>query len=326
MTNGLPIHEQGLQVSQLILGCMGFGGGWTKNPIQLQDVRNMQLAMETALEVGINFFDHADIYAHGKAEQVFGDVLRAQPEFRAQMVIQSKCGIRFGEASSGVPTRYDFSRDHIIASVDGSLSRLGIDYLDVLLLHRPDALMDAVEVGETLALLKAQGKVRYFGVSNMSAGQIQLLQKHCAERLILNQLEMSLAHHGWLDNGVHVNQQAARENTFPEGTLEYCQLEGIQMQAWSPLAKGMFSGADVSSHSDSVHQTAQLVQRLAGDRGVSPEAIVLAWLMRHPAKIQPVVGTTNVARIRACAQAGEVVLSREEWYALYVSARGVGLP
>lgn len=322
----LPIHNHGLDASRLILGCMGLGGGWTRDPIESAHVKQAQEAVETALDHGIHMFDHADIYAFGKAETVFGQVLQQNPTLRERMIIQSKLGIRFPNEANGVPARYDFSKEYILESVDGILSRLGIDYLDVLLLHRPDALMDAREVAEAFHQLKASGKARYFGVSNMSAGQIQLLQSQCSEKLVVNQLELSLNKIGWLETGIHVNQDAARNNIFPEGTLEYCQMENIQLQAWGSLAKGLYSGASLQDASENVKGTASLVKRLAEEKQTSREAIVLAWLMKHPAVIQPVIGTTDPSRIQACAEAERVELSRDEWYSLYVSSRGVSLP
>jgi predicted oxidoreductase len=242
------------------------------------------------------------------------------------MIIQSKLGIRFPDEEKGLPVRYDFSKSYILESVDGILSRLGIDYLDILLLHRPDALMDAREVGEAFHQLKASGKVRYFGVSNMNAGQIRLLQQHCSEKIIVNQLEMSLHKIGWLDTGVHVNQATARDNIFPDGTLEFCQMENIQLQAWGSLAQGLFSGRNIENESENVKKTAALVHKLAEEKQTTMEAIVLAWLMKHPAGIQPVIGTIYPARIKACAESTNITLSRDEWYNLYVRSRGVSLP
>jgi predicted oxidoreductase len=322
----LPINKHGIMASQLVLGCMGLGGGWNRNPIEAEHIKEAHEAVETALASGINMFDHADIYAFGKSETVFSEVLKEKPSLRDEMIIQSKLGIRFADEKAGLPARYDFSESYILKSVDGILSRLGVDYLDTLLLHRPDALMDTAEVGEAIHKLKASGKVRYFGVSNMSAGQIRLLQQHCSEKFIINQLEMSLKHIGWLDTGVHVNQIAARDNIFPEGTLEYCQLENIQLQAWGSLAQGLYSGKNIENESEFVKKTAALVAELAEQKQTSKEAIVLAWLMRHPAGIQPIIGTTNPTRIKACAEASEITLSRDEWYTLYVSSRGVSLP
>ena len=187
----LPINENGLTASQLILGCMGLGGGWNRNAIQPEHIIQAHEAVETALANGINMFDHADIYAYGKAETVFGQVLKEKPSIRENIIIQSKLGIRFSNEEKGIPGRYDFSKSYILESVDGILSRLGIDYLDILLLHRPDPLMDVREVGEVFHTLRASGKVRYFGVSNMSAGQIRLLQQNCNEKLISRIVAMS---------------------------------------------------------------------------------------------------------------------------------------
>lgn len=322
--NKIPIQQRGLAASRLVLGCMGLGGGWNDEPITEQHLAAAHAAVEAALEAGINMFDHADIYTRGKAEQVFGQVLKERPEWRECIVLQSKCGIRF--ADNGIPGRYDFSKEHILRSVDGSLKRLGVEYLDILLFHRPDPLMEPEEVAEAMSALKSAGKVRAFGVSNMSAGQIRLLQAYSKEPFIVNQLEMSLAKIGWVDQGVHVNQNAAKEDIFPEGTLEYCRLENIQIQAWGPLAQGVFSGRDLSDQPASIRETAELVQAMANEKGTTREAIILAWLMRHPAGIQPVIGTANPERIRACGEAANLTLTREEWYTLYVSSRGRALP
>ncbi|WCR28900.1 aldo/keto reductase [Paenibacillus thiaminolyticus] len=322
--NKIPIQQRGLAASRLVLGCMGLGGGWNDEPITEMHLTAAHAAVEAALEAGINMFDHADIYTRGKAEQVFGQVLKERPALRERIVLQSKCGIRF--ADNGIPGRYDFSKEHILRSVDGSLQRLGVEYLDILLFHRPDPLMEPAEVAEAMSALKSAGKVRAFGVSNMSAGQIRLLQAYSKEPFIVNQLEMSLAKIGWLDQGVHVNQNAAKEDIFPEGTLEYCRLENIQIQAWAPLAQGVFSGRDLSDQPASIRETAELVQAMANEKGTTPEAIILAWLMRHPAGIQPVIGTANPGRIRACGEAVNLTLTREEWYTLYVSSRGRALP
>lgn len=258
----IPLQQREIDVSQLVLGCMGLGGEWDAAPITQEHVKQAHAAVEAALSIGINMFDHADIYTMGKAERVFGQVLRERKDLRSQIYIQSKCGIRFAEGAE-IPGRYDFSTDHIRKSVDGSLQRLSIEYLDFLLLHRPDPLMDPQEVGETLQSLKTTGKVRHFGVSNMNAGQIQLLQSFCDEPLVINQLEMSLAKIGWLQTGVHVNQEVAAGNTFPNGTLEYLRLQGIQIQAWGPLAKGVFSGQSLGGQPNSVKATSQLVSQLA---------------------------------------------------------------
>lgn len=325
MKTTIPLQKRGIPASRLVLGCMGFGGGWNRNPVTANDLKEAHAAVETALSAGITMFDHADIYAYGKAEQVFGQVLQERPELREQMVIQSKCGIRFDEGL-GRPARYDFSEEHILASVDGILSRLGVDSLDILLLHRPDPLMEPEEVAGAFEKLKQGGKVKGFGVSNMSPMQIRYLQSCLDAPLLVNQLELNLAKLDWLEAGVLVNQKEGAAVSFPDGTLEFCQMEQIQIQAWSPLAKGVFTGRELENQPESVRQTAALVQELAVQKGASPEGIVLAWLMRHPAGIQPVLGTIRPERIQASAEALRVSLTREEWYTLYVSSRGRKMP
>jgi predicted oxidoreductase len=322
----MPLSQRGISTSRLVLGCMPFGGGWNRDPITKEDVLKAEKAVDAALSIGISMFDHADIYTMGKAEETFGRILKGGPELREQIVIQSKCGIRFGEGS--VPGRFDFSKDHILRAVDGILNRLGVDYLDVLLLHRPDPLMEPEEVAEAFGKLKSSGKVRYFGVSNMSAAQIRFLQQALPDRLAVNQLEMSLARLDWLDQGIHVNQKAGTNVNFSEGLMEYCQMEKIQIQAWGPLAQGKFSGRSVENEPENIRKTAELVKQMAIAKETTPEAIVLGWLMKHPAMIQPVIGTANPERIIACKDAEQqsLLMTREEWYTLYVSARGKNMP
>lgn len=321
-----PLAHWGLNTSRLVLGCMGLGGGWNRDPVTEEHLKHAEAAVEAALEAGITMFDHADIYTMGKAEEVFGQVLKKRPELRDSIVIQSKCGIRFAEGD--VPGRFDFSKSHILNSVDGILKRLGIETLDILLLHRPDPLMEPEEVAEAFHTLKSSGKVKRFGVSNMSASQIRFLQQASSEPFIVNQLEMSLAHLHWLDQGVHVNQTAGTSVNFAEGLMEFCQTEHIQIQAWSPLARGVFTGLAADNEPEHIRQTAALVAKLAKQKDTTPEAIVLGWLMKHPARIQPVIGTANPQRIAACrdAERQAELMTREEWYQLYVSARGVNLP
>lgn len=321
----IPIMNALPNASRIILGCMGFGGAWNQEPITAGHIKQGHEALDAALEAGINFLDHADIYTRGKAEAVFGQVLKERPGLREQLVIQSKCGIIL-EGGPGNPARHDFSKEHILSSVRGSLERLGIEQLDVLLLHRPDPLMEPEEVAEALDILKTSGQVRYFGVSNMSAGQISLLQAAWKEPFIVNQLELSLSRLDWLTIGVMQNRLEGSGLVFPEGTLEYCRLNGIQLQSWGPLSKGLFSGPETDEQPPHIRETIRLVAKLALEKDAAPEAIVLAWLMRHPAGIQPVLGTTRPERIRACAEAESVTLTREEWYSLFVTARGNRAP
>ncbi|WP_405156987.1 aldo/keto reductase family oxidoreductase [Paenibacillus sp. FSL K6-0108] len=317
----LPLHHHQIPASPLVLGCMRFGGDWDVLPITEDLVMEGRKAVEAALEIGINHYDLADIYTRGKAEYVLGRVLSEQKSLRNQIILQSKCGIRLVGDDEG-PQRYDSSGKHILASVDGILKRLGVEYLDILLLHRPDPLAHPQEIGDALARLHQAGKVRHFGVSNMGSEQIRLLQLHSSVPLIVNQLEMSLDKIGFVEAGVTVNRPQAKENVFPYGTMEYCQAEQIQLQAWGPLAQGRFTGRVIDGQRPEIEDTAKLVQRMAKERGVTPEVIVLAWLMKHPAGIQPVIGSIRPERILACRDAANTELTRYEWYELYSASCG----
>lgn len=322
----MPLKKREITDSRLVLGCMGFGGNWDSSPLSNEDVVKAEQAIDAALSAGITMFDHADIYRMGKAEEAFGKILASKPGLREQIVIQSKCGIRFEDETG--PFRYDFSKEHILSSVDGILQRLQTEYIDILLLHRPDPLMEPEEVAEAFQQLKSSGKVRHFGVSNMNKAQIDFLQAYCKAPIIANQLEMNLHKLDWVDQGVLVNQEAGAATQFADGLLEHCNLNDIQIQAWSPLANGIYSGKEIEHLTETDRQTKELVENLASEKETSSEAIILAWLMRHPANIQPIIGTTNPARIRNCQDAirQSEEMTREEWYSLYVSARGVKLP
>ncbi|WP_422450066.1 aldo/keto reductase [Endozoicomonas sp. ALB091] len=322
--NQIPLTIFLPEASRIAAGCMGLGGGWDNNPVSKDHMMQAHQFLDSALESGINCFDHADIYTFGKAEQVFGGVLGDRPELREKIFLQGKCGIRFAEGS--IPNRYDFSRDWILHSVEKSLARLNTDYLDLLLLHRPDPLMQPEEVAGAFHQLQKDGKVKHFGVSNMNGHLIKYLQSFLDQPIVVNQLQMSLAHLDWLDEGVLFNHPEGQAVSFTPGTVEYCRGHNIQLQAWGCLSNGVFTGKDTHGEPESIQKTAGLVKTFAEQLGVSREAIVLAWLMRHPAGIQPVIGTTNAQRIRACSEAETIQLSREQWYQLYVSARGRALP
>lgn len=319
----IPLHDILPGVSRLAFGCMGLGGSWDNSNISTEHQRHAYSAIDAALSAGINFFDHADIYTRGKAEQVFGSYLQRGPARRADMFIQSKCGIRFADDHG--PGRYDCSAEYIIRSVDSSLQRLQTDYLDLLLLHRPDPLMEPEQVAKAFSLLLQQGKVRHFGVSNMGWAQLKWLQASVSVPLVANQLQMSLADYHWLEESVLTGMPQGANSHFSYGTIEYCQQHHIQLQSWGSLAKGLFSGGQ-QPQTVAQRQTKELVAMLAQHYQCSAEAVVLAWLLRHPANIQPVIGTTSVTRIKACAEAIHVQLSREHWYQLYISSRGQPLP
>ncbi|WP_435770851.1 aldo/keto reductase [Nocardioides sp. SYSU DS0651] len=312
--------------SRLVYGCMGLGGSWQDGAYGAREIEVAEAAVAAALDAGIDRFDHADIYRRGSAESVFGEVLRRAPGLRERIVVQGKVGIRLEEP--GVVGHYDLSGGAIRERVAGSLERLGVDRLDVLLLHRPDPLAEPEEVAGAVAELQREGLVGDVGASNMSAAQLAALQDALATPVVADQLEMSLARPGFVDAAVLVNHPEAAETDFPHGTLEHCRRHGIELQAWGSLAGGRYSGGALPEDDPAAAGTAGLVARMAEEREVSREAVVLGWLMRHPARISPVIGTTSPDRIRACAEAASVAatMTRPEWYALYVSARGRPLP
>ncbi len=322
MTNTtIPTGANG---SRLVYGCMGLGGGWNQDPLRPEDVGHAQAAVEAALEIGITLFDHANIYTFGKAEQCFGELFKQSPSLRQRMQLQTKCGIRFADASG--PKRYDLSAAHIVEAVHASLQRLHTDYIDVLMLHRPDPLMDPDEINRAWQTLFDAGKVRQLGVSNMHAGQLRHLVANLEAPLVANQLEMSLLKTDWLDADTCFNDAQGQTSLVWGDTLHYCQSQNIVLQAWGALGKGWYSGAAPQDAPPAVRATAQLVLELAHGYAVAPESVVLAWLLKHPARIQAVIGTAQPQRIRACADASRISLTREQWYALYQSARGRELP
>lgn len=316
-----------LTVSRLIAGCMGLGGGWDPATVlSAADEKQAREFVDTAFELGINFFDHANIYARGRAEEVFGRLFEQTPSLRERMVLQSKVGIRRADEPVGTPQRFDFSYEHIIEATEAILRRLNTSHLDILLLHRPDPLMEGEEVARAFDRLKQDGKVRYFGVSNQNMHTMAYLQHFLPDPLVANQLEMNLLHSGFAEATISSNQSSPAYPDGWEGVVEYARMHGVGLQAWRPLARGLLTGGDLSGQEASVVKTAALVADLARSHAVSGEAIVLAWLMRHPAGIQPVLGTSRPGRLRACAESTTVTLSREEWYRLFETARGAAMP
>lgn len=305
----IKIGNSNLEASRIAFGCMSLGGGWNKNPISLQDEYKAFAAIDCALENGINFFDHADIYCLGKSEEVFSKILDKRPKLRENLILQSKCGIN----NLGKTPYYDFSKDYILSSVDGILKRLKTEYLDVLLLHRPDSLVEPEEVAEAFDILKTSGKVRHFGVSNHNAMQIRLLNKYLNEPLIVNQLEISLANSSIIDEGLNVNSNTNPGPMRNFGTLEYCRLHDITLQAWSPLAGGRIVDPKIEKY----RKLNITLDEYAKKYGVKKGAIVVNWLLRHPAKIQPIIGTRSIQRIKHICQSSQIKISREEWYNLY---------
>jgi predicted oxidoreductase len=319
-------HNVPSSAQELIYGCMGLGGGWSDEPHDVHHVEEAAAAVDAALDAGITLFDHADIYRRGKSEAVFGEVLASTPGLRERIRLQTKCGIRLNER--GLETHYDLSGDSIIERVNGSLERLRTDYVDVLMLHRPDPLMDPAEVAAAVGKLMAEGKVRALGVSNMSGEQIAYLQDALETPVVANQLEMSLLKRSWLESTVLVNHPESADHSFPHGTIEYCARQGITLQAYGAMARGHYTGNPPERPTPAEAATAALLADMARDKGTTAEAVLLGWLMRHPAGIAPVIGTANPDRIRACAGAGRAAeaMTRAEWYQLWVTARGTNIP
>src|SRR5512139_4060360 len=274
-----------LKVSRIAYGCMGLGGSWDRaTPLSEPTKREAVKAIRTALEEGIDFFDHADIYCWGKSEEAFAAIWSEAPRLREKISVQSKCGIVMeGARPASTVGQFDFSYEHITRSVEGSLKRLQTDYLDVLLLHRPDPLVEPEEVARTFDDLHSRGKVRYFGVSNHTTAQIKLLRKYLRQPIVTNQLEVSLLHLHLIDEGLVFNQNRPERILRGEGTLEYCRQHDITLQAWAPLKKGAVITGVTEPPSQAAQDVAHLIAELAQAKGVSKEAIALAWLLRHPA-------------------------------------------
>ena len=298
----IQLGTSGLKVPTIAVGCMR---------INRLSPAEAETFVQTALEAEANFFDHADVYGQGDCEAIFSKAAHMSPAVRETMFLQSKCGIRPGVA-------FDFSKNHILEAVDGSLKRLQTDYLDVLLLHRPDALVEPEEVAEAFGILQANGKVRHFGVSNQSPMQIQLLQKSVKQLLVANQLQLSITNATMITRGMHVNMLDGDAVDRDGGILDFCRLNDITIQPWSPFQYGFFEGVFLGS--DKYLELNQQIDELAEKYGVSNTTIVIAWLLRHPAKMQPVTGTMNVQRLKDCAKAADIRLTREEWYALLLKA------
>ena len=297
------------ELSEIVLGMMR---------IEDKSVKEVEELVETALSVGINAFDLADIYGRGRCEELLGLVLKNRPDLREKMWIQSKCGIRIEEF-----TYFDFSKDYIIKSVDEILQRLKIDHLDSLLLHRPDALMEADQVAEAFDLLYKQGKVRNFGVSNQNPMMMELLKKDVKQPLAVNQLQLSAAFTPGFESGFHVNMEDSQAAMRDGSIFEYCKLHDVVIQAWSVLQFGYFKGNFVGN--EKFQALNQVLERLAIKYGVTSSTIAVSWILRYPAKMQAVVGTTNPKHLREVSQAANFSLTRKEWYEIYLAA-GNNLP
>ena len=305
----ITLGQDDKELSEIVLGMMR---------IEDKSVKEVEELVETALSVGINAFDLADIYGRGRCEELLGLVLKNRPDLREKMWIQSKCGIRIEEF-----TYFDFSKDYIIKSVDGILQRLKIDNLDSLLLHRPDALMESDQVAEAFDLLYKQGKVRDFGVSNQNPMMMELLKKDVKQPLAVNQLQLSAAFTPGFESGFHVNMEDSQAAMRDGSIFEYCKLHDVVIQAWSVLQFGYFKGNFVGN--EKFQALNQVLDRLAFKYGVTPSTIAISWILRYPAKMQAVVGTTNPKHLREVSQAANFSLTRKEWYEIYLAA-GNNLP
>lgn len=297
------LGSSGMEVPAVAVGCM-----------RIDKMQPQELAAHLAfcIENGMNFFDHADIYGGGRCETVFAQALKQTGYGRQDVILQSKCGICPG-------VMYDFSRQHILESVDGILRRLDTDYLDVLVLHRPDALVEPEEVAEAFDRLEQSGKVRQFGVSNHRPSQIELLKKYVRQPLLVNQLQFSIPFSGMIASGMEANMLTDGAVDRDGDVLNYCRLHDITIQAWSPFQYGFFEGVYIGN-AEKYPRLNQTLEALSQKYGATPTAIATAWILRHPAKIQMIAGTTSTARMQEILRGSQIVLERREWYELYRSA------
>lgn len=295
------LGKSGIEAPAVISGCMR---------MNRLDKKQAAAYIEACIEYGINYFDHADIYGKGSCEELFGEALAMTAVKREQIILQSKCGICPGKM-------YDFSEEYIVKSVEGILKRLRTDYLDVLVLHRPDALMEPEEVAAAFDKLEAEGKVRYFGVSNHRATQIELLKKCVKQEIQVNQLQFGVSFSNMIASGMEVNMTTAGAADRDGGILEYCHLKDITVQAWSPFQAGDQSGIIIGNPN---YPELNLALEEIGQRyGISATASAAAWVLRHPASIQLVSGTMNLKRLEEIARAADIRLTREEWYRIYLA-------
>lgn len=303
MMKTMKLGSSNLEVPVIAVGCMR---------IRSLDSAGAERIVQTALEEGANFFDHADVYGDGLCEKMFADAVHMNADVREKIILQSKCGIR------KEPRMFDFSKEHILEAVDGSLKRLKTDYLDVLLLHRPDALVEPEEVAEAFDRLESTGKVRHFGVSNQNPMQIQLLQKYVKQPLVANQLQLSITNCTMISNGINVNMENDPAVCRDGSILDFCRLHDITIQPWSPFQYGFFEGVFLGN--DKFPELNDKIDEIAAAYGVSNTTIAIAWLLRHPAKMQPISGTMNPARLKEICKATEIRLTREDWYGIYQAA------
>jgi predicted oxidoreductase len=308
------IGRSSLVATRLAFGCWRIVRTWNPKVVTPEREAEGRRAVVAAYEAGYTLFDNADIYCAGVCESVFGAAMREVRGMRERVVVATKCGIRFGgEPTQDAPGRYDFSREHIVRSCEGSLKRLGVEAIDLYQLHRPDWLMDPAEVADAFDALRSAGKVREFGVSNFSPSQLSALQHACPMPLAVNQVEIHLG----------------RLDAFTDGTLDQCLMETITPMAWSPLGGGTLfekPHADPGTPKRKVPGLPQAIEQVAKEVGQSPAVVAIAWLLKHPARIMPIVGSMDLERIGELTRADAVELSREQWYRLLIAARGAPMP
>jgi len=311
----VQLGKSSLTASRLAYGCWRIAGTWEAAKVAPEAGAAGRKAVITAFECGYTLFDLADIYCDGVCESIFGQALKEVSDMRKRVLIATKCGIRKkGDPNPDSPYRYDFSAEHIIRACEQSLKRLGVETIDLYQLHRPDFLGNPIEVGEAFSQLKKTGKAREFGVSNFRPSQVAALQAACRLPLIANQVELSLA----------------RLDCFHDGTLDQCLSDGITPMAWSPLAGGRLADNEpidlqTPDHAHRIH-VREMLDLVARERGVTRSVAALAWLLKHPARIVPIIGTTHQERIRDAINATEIALTRDEWYRLMEAAHGQRLP
>lgn len=290
-----------MSASAVSLGCMRMNG---------LDGKSVDSIMEAALNNGINYFDHADIYGGGNSERLFGEYLKRNRNSRESIYIQTKCAIHDGQ--------YDFSKEHIVSSIDGSLARLGIDYVDALLLHRPDTLMEPEEVAEAFECLKKSGKVRHFGVSNHNPMQIELLKTAVEQPLIINQLQFSATEAGMVTSGMNMNMKNNDSVMHDGSVLEYSRIKNITIQAWSPFQHGFFKGTFIDN--EDFPGLNKKLQKIGDKYGLTKTGVAAAWILRHPANMQLIAGTMNPVRLEEICKGADITLTRSEWYEIYRAA------
>lgn len=310
--NKIDIGKKGFFGSQLIMGCMR---------INSKNTEEAEHLVMNAYEAGINYFDHADIYGGGRCEEMFGLIMEKHKDIRENIIIQSKCGIVHDK--NGRNVAFDFSCDHIIKSVDTSLKRMKIEYLDALLLHRPDTLMEPEEVAKAFDILESSGKVRHFGVSNQNPGQIELLKTCVKQPLVINQMQLSIVECGMITQGMNTNMVNKLSYMHDDAVLDYSRLNNMTIQAWSPFQVGFFEGTFIDN--PEYAQLNACLEKHAERFGVSKTAVAVAWILRHPAKMQVIAGTTNYKHLNEILGFDKVELSRLDWYDIYLAA-GHSLP